>query len=41
MLSDKELAGRLSENAGKLSEKAKPQKIYEEWKNYVEALTGN
>lgn len=41
VLSDKELAGRLSENAGKLSEKAKPQRIYEEWKNYVEELTGN
>lgn len=39
VLSDKELAGRLSANAERLSEKVRPLKIYEEWRDYAEELT--
>lgn len=39
VLSDKELAERLSANAERLSEKARPLKIYEEWRDYAEELT--
>ncbi len=41
VLSDKKLAEKLSENAGRLSEKVKPLKIYEEWRSYAEELAGN
>lgn len=41
VLSDEKLAKKLSENAGKISEKVKPFKIYEEWRSYAEELAGN
>ncbi|MCM1134042.1 MAG: glycosyltransferase [Clostridium sp.] len=41
VLSDREFAGRLAENAEKLAEKAAPVKICEKWRDYVEELIGN
>ena len=41
VLSDKALARKLAENAGRLAEKVKPLKIYEEWRSYAEELAGD
>lgn len=41
VLSDETLARKLAENAGRLAEKVKPLKIYEEWRSYAEELAGN
>lgn len=41
VLSDETLARKLAENAGRLAEKVKPLKIYEEWRSYAEELAGD
>jgi len=38
VLSDRELAKSLAENAGKVADRVSPSKIYGEWKEFVEAL---
>ncbi len=38
LLSDKEYAAMLGQNAGMLAEKVSPDKVYEEWKAFVNAL---
>lgn len=38
VLGDGELAKTMAENAGQLAEKVSPLRIYEEWKEFVEAL---
>lgn len=40
VLSDSEYARQLSENAKRVVEQVNPEKIYQEWKDYVETLIG-
>ena len=38
ILTDREMAESMAENAGKVADKVSPMKIYGEWKEVVEAL---
>ncbi|MGN1181345.1 MAG: glycosyltransferase [Suilimivivens sp.] len=41
LLADRELAESMGRNAARISDKISPEKVYEEWKTYVESIINN
>ncbi len=38
LIEDRKLAGQLGKNAAKIGQMASPQRIFEEWKDYIEEI---